>query len=73
MEAKSRLSLLVPDALVESGFKPADWVRDSQKGCGGRGGVKAASAQGQAPECSDLSSVVTTANAFKESKVVVVS
>ena len=64
---------LVPDALVEMGLKADDWVRASLESCGGRGGGKPGSAQGQAPECSDLSSVVTTANAFKESKVVVVS
>jgi alanyl-tRNA synthetase len=64
---------LVPDSLVETGFKADDWVRASLESCGGRGGGKPASAQGQAPECSDLSSVVAAANAFAESKVGVVS
>jgi alanyl-tRNA synthetase len=64
---------LVPDSLVETGFKADDWVRASLESCGGRGGGKPASAQGQAPECSDLGSVVAAANAFAESKVGVVS
>merc|ERR1712003_433738 len=44
---------LVPDSLVDCGLKADEWVRGTLEVCGGRGGGKPGSAQGQAQECSD--------------------
>ena len=60
---------LVPDALVESGLKADEWVRGTLEVCGGRGGGRPVSAQGQAPECSDIDAVFEAANSFAASKV----
>ena len=57
----------VPDGLVASGFKADDWIRTALESCGGRGGGKPNSAQGQAQECSDINAVLDAANTFAES------
>eukprot|EP00547_Thalassionema_nitzschioides_P005626 CAMPEP_0194214384 /NCGR_PEP_ID=MMETSP0156-20130528/15519_1 /TAXON_ID=33649 /ORGANISM="Thalassionema nitzschioides, Strain L26-B" /LENGTH=963 /DNA_ID=CAMNT_0038942619 /DNA_START=270 /DNA_END=3161 /DNA_ORIENTATION=+ len=58
---------LVPDALVES-IKADAWVRKALEGCGGRGGGKPNSAQGQAKECTaeQLEQLIKDAAAFAE-------
>jgi alanyl-tRNA synthetase len=60
---------LVPASLAEAGFKADEWVNASLESCGGRGGGKATSAQGQAPVCSDVDSVIAAANEFAKSKM----
>jgi len=57
---------LVPDKLVEEGFKADEWVRSTLAVCGGRGGGKPGSAQGQAKECVDVEAVLAEGNAFAE-------
>jgi alanyl-tRNA synthetase len=42
---------IVPDSLVNQGFKADKWIASTMKVCGGRGGGKPRSAQGQAPNC----------------------
>jgi alanyl-tRNA synthetase len=60
---------LVPQSLVDTGFKADEWIRSTLNVCGGRGGGKPGSAQGQAKECEDVEEVLAAANAFAESKV----
>ena len=60
---------VVPDAMVKTGFKADDWVRACLESCGGRGGGKPDSAQGQAAACPDVENVVSVAAAFANSKV----
>ena len=60
---------IVPDAMAEEGFKADDWVRATLAECGGRGGGRPTSAQGQAAECSDVNAVIEAANAFASEKV----
>jgi alanyl-tRNA synthetase len=60
---------MVPDSLVDCGFKADEWVRSTLEVCGGRGGGKAGNAQGQAPQCSDLEPVFAAARSFAESQV----
>jgi alanyl-tRNA synthetase len=55
---------VVPEAMAADGFKADDWVRATLAVCGGRGGGKPESAQGQAAECSDVDAVLKAANAF---------
>ena len=55
---------VVPEAMAADGFKADDWVRAALAVCGGRGGGKPVSAQGQAAECPDIDAVVEAANAF---------
>jgi alanyl-tRNA synthetase len=50
--------------MAADGFKADDWVRATLAVCGGRGGGKPVSAQGQAAECPDIDAVVEAANAF---------
>lgn len=60
---------LVPPSLVETGFKADEWIRSTLEVCGGRGGGKPSSAQGQAKECDNADEVLAAANIFAESKV----
>ena len=60
---------IVPDTLVSEGFKANDWVAFALEVCGGRGGGKAGSAQGQAQECSDVDAILAAANKFASEKV----
>eukprot|EP00521_Asterionellopsis_glacialis_P013316 CAMPEP_0195305328 /NCGR_PEP_ID=MMETSP0707-20130614/36087_1 /TAXON_ID=33640 /ORGANISM="Asterionellopsis glacialis, Strain CCMP134" /LENGTH=1008 /DNA_ID=CAMNT_0040369413 /DNA_START=123 /DNA_END=3149 /DNA_ORIENTATION=- len=60
---------LVPDSLVDEGFKADEWVRSTLEACGGRGGGKPGSAQGQAKECDDVDAVIAAAKDFAENKV----
>jgi alanyl-tRNA synthetase len=60
---------LVPDSLVDSGFQADEWVRHSLEACGGRGGGKPGSAQGQASECKNIDGVMTAAKTYADSKV----
>lgn len=60
---------VVPDSLVDSGFKADEWVRSAMESCNGRGGGKPGNAQAQASECSDIDTVIKAANRFAESKV----
>jgi alanyl-tRNA synthetase len=59
---------LVPEALVESGLKADEWVRATLEICGGRGGGKPASAQGQAPQCDDVDAVIAASKKFVSEK-----
>jgi len=60
---------IVPDAIAENEFKADDWIRATLEVCGGRGGGRPTSAQGQAPECSDVSAVIDAANSFATERV----
>merc|ERR1712166_1211072 len=60
---------LVPKSLVDCGLKADEWVRGTLEVCGGRGGGKPGSAQGQAPNCSDVDAVMTASKSFAELKV----
>uniref|UniRef100_A0A7S1YSQ0 Alanine--tRNA ligase n=4 Tax=Ditylum brightwellii TaxID=49249 RepID=A0A7S1YSQ0_9STRA len=60
---------VVPDSLVADGFKADAWVRAALESCGGRGGGKPGSAQGQAQECSDVDAVIAVANEFANESV----
>jgi alanyl-tRNA synthetase len=60
---------LVPDSMVEAGLKADEWVRGTLEVCGGRGGGKPGNAQGQAPSCADIESVMGAAKDFASDKV----
>lgn len=60
---------IVPDALVEQGLKADDWIRSTLAVCGGRGGGRPGSAQGQAKTCNDVEAVMAAANEFAETAV----
>jgi len=60
---------VVPDALVEEGFKADEWVRTTLEACGGRGGGNSGSAQGQAKECDDIDAIMSVAKEFAKTKV----
>ena len=55
---------IVPDAIAKNGFKADDWIRAALEVCGGRGGGRPTSAQGQASECTDVSVVIDAAKSF---------
>ena len=59
---------LVPQSLVETGFRADEWIRSTLEVCGGRGGGKPGSAQGQAKECDSVDEVLAAAISFAESK-----
>eukprot|EP00566_Odontella_aurita_P003068 CAMPEP_0113572362 /NCGR_PEP_ID=MMETSP0015_2-20120614/26048_1 /TAXON_ID=2838 /ORGANISM="Odontella" /LENGTH=1024 /DNA_ID=CAMNT_0000475377 /DNA_START=124 /DNA_END=3198 /DNA_ORIENTATION=- /assembly_acc=CAM_ASM_000160 len=58
----------VPEAMAEGGFRADEWVRSALGVCGGRGGGKPDSAQGQAKECDDVGAVVKQADLFAAEK-----
>jgi len=60
---------LVPDSLVDCGLKADEWIRSTLEVCGGRGGGRPGSAQGQAQECSDVDAVITASESFAEGKI----
>lgn len=60
---------VVPDALVKEGLKANEWTKEVLETCGGRGGGKPGSAQGQAPECSDVDAVIVKAESFVSNAV----
>lgn len=62
---------VVPDSLVDVGLKADEWVRGTLEVCGGRGGGKPGSAQGQAQECTDVDAVMTASKSFAEGKVTI--
>mmetsp|Transcript_3833 Transcript_3833/g.8538 ORF Transcript_3833/g.8538 Transcript_3833/m.8538 type:complete len:1081 (+) Transcript_3833:102-3344(+) len=55
---------VVPDALVKEGLKANEWIKEVLDMCGGRGGGKPGSAQGQAPTCADVDAVIAKAESF---------
>jgi alanyl-tRNA synthetase len=55
---------IVPDSLVDAGFKANEWVLAALETAGGRGGGKPGNAQGQAKECEDVQAVLDAAGAF---------
>ncbi len=59
---------IVPDSLVETGFKADDWVRVSLEVAGGRGGGRPTNAQGQAPTCENVSDIITASESFASEK-----
>jgi len=59
---------LVPEALMESGLKANEWVSATLEVCGGRGGGKPGSAQGQAPQCDDVNAVIAASEKFVSEK-----
>lgn len=63
---------LVPEALVESGLKSDEWVRATLEVCGGRGGGRPASAQGQAPQCDDVDAVIAASKKFVSEKTIAI-
>jgi len=64
---------LVPAAMNEGvDFKADEWIRSTLEVCGGRGGGKAGSAQGQAPECSNVDEVVSAATSYANAKIGVI-
>jgi alanyl-tRNA synthetase len=59
---------VVPDALVDTGFKADDWVRAALAVAGGRGGGRPGNAQGQAPACEDVSEIISASGDFAAEK-----
>jgi alanyl-tRNA synthetase len=60
---------IVPDAMVECGFKADTWVNAALESCGGRGGGKANTAQGQAKECGNVEKLFADAEMFAETAI----
>lgn len=60
---------VVPESLIDEGFRADEWIRSSLEVCGGRGGGKPDSAQGQAKDCSNVDEVLAAARSYAESKV----
>ena len=60
---------IVPDSLVDSGFKADEWVRASLEAVGGRGGGRPSNAQGQAPSCENVADVISASEAYASEKV----
>eukprot|EP00978_Attheya_sp_CCMP212_P042073 scaffold250627_cov46-Attheya_sp.AAC.4 len=60
---------IVPDAILGDGLNANEWVKAALESCGGRGGGKPGSAQGQAGECSDIEAVLAEANSFATEKL----
>ncbi len=60
---------IVPDSLVDSGFKADEWVKASLEAVGGRGGGRPSNAQGQAPSCENVDDVISASEAFASEKV----
>ena len=61
---------IVPDAIMGDGQLNAnEWVKAALESCGGRGGGKPGSAQGQAGACSDIEAVLAEANSFATEKL----
>lgn len=60
---------VVPDYLVEEGLKADEWIRTTLEVCGGRGGGKPQSAQGQAAECPDVNAIVAAAEKYASQKI----
>jgi len=60
---------LVPDSLVDRGLKADEWIRNTLEVCGGRGGGRPGSAQGQAPNCSDVEAVLAASESFADGKI----
>lgn len=60
---------IVPDSLVESGFKANEWLKASLDPAGGRGGGRPTNAQGQAPNCENISDIISASEAFASDKV----
>merc|ERR1712153_19944 len=60
---------LVPDSLVDCGLKADEWIRSTLEVCGGRGGGRPGSAQGQTQECSDVDAVITASESFAEGNI----
>lgn len=62
---------IVPDLLVKDGLKANEWVNDVLASCGGRGGGKQGSAQGQAAKCADVDAVMKKAESYMNSAATV--
>jgi alanyl-tRNA synthetase len=59
---------IVPDCKVKY-LKADEWVREALSICGGRGGGKPGSAQGQAVKCDNVAAVEEVAYAFAQSNI----
>jgi alanyl-tRNA synthetase len=59
---------IVPDSKVKY-LKADEWVREALSICGGRGGGKPGSAQGQAVKCDNVAAVEEVAYAFAQSNI----
>lgn len=66
---KALVFAIVPDSLVESGFKANEWVAATLEVVGGRGGGKPGNAQGQAPKCENVADVIKAASDFANEKL----
>jgi len=62
---------IVPDSVQETGLKANEWLNDVLESVGGRGGGKPGSAQGQAPNCSDIDAVIAKAESFVNDAIAV--
>eukprot|EP00934_Nitzschia_sp_Nitz4_P007378 Nitzschia sp. Nitz4//scaffold28_size193895//107196//110247//NITZ4_001664-RA/size193895-augustus-gene-0.310-mRNA-1//-1//CDS//3329545979//7368//frame0 len=60
---------VVPTTMVGEGLKANEWVKATLESCGGRGGGKAESAQGQAPQCTNVDNVIAGAMEYAKSKM----
>jgi len=67
-EEKGSLMCNVPDA-GKGALKANEWLNESLKVAGGKGGGKADSAQGQVPDAAQMSAVLAAAKAFADSKL----
>ena len=59
----------VPNALVDGGLLANVWINAALEPCGGRGGGKPNSAQGQAKECVLVDQIMHVATEFSKSTV----
>eukprot|EP00594_Rhizosolenia_setigera_P002189 CAMPEP_0178953316 /NCGR_PEP_ID=MMETSP0789-20121207/8353_1 /TAXON_ID=3005 /ORGANISM="Rhizosolenia setigera, Strain CCMP 1694" /LENGTH=992 /DNA_ID=CAMNT_0020634565 /DNA_START=184 /DNA_END=3162 /DNA_ORIENTATION=- len=60
---------VVPTELTEQGLKANEWVQETLKTIGGRGGGRPENAQGQAQECDDVDAVISDASKFAGEKL----
>merc|ERR1712232_265244 len=63
---------MVPQGMIDdNGMNASDWINETLKVVGGRGGGRPVNAQGQAPQCTseDVSLLVQAANAYASEKL----
>lgn len=68
-EGKVSIVANVPSALVSSGLKAGDWVREVSAICGGKGGGRPESAQGGGTEPTKVPEAIETARSFAAARL----
>jgi len=67
-EGKVIVFAIVPDDMVGGGFRADEWVTACVAPFGGRGGGKPENAQGQVLSCSNVSTILSAADAFAKER-----